>query len=210
MNGMMLQIKAERLEHCPQGQLEKATGGSIGWDILSADSIYVPTYSELVEWGKFTWELVGPLTTFSEEQQEDIRACTSIKVEGDQVYRRRYEPFLVRTGIKLIPYDRCWFILAPRSSTGARYLCNLIHGIGVIDPDYNDELLVPIIANAHPQIFKRGEKIAQLMLLPWVPAEVQREVPVDNEYYDEYGGAIRAGGSRLLGTRTGGFGSTGI
>ena len=122
------------------------------------------------------------------------------------VYCKKYIPFYVRTGVKITPSERCWLNLSIRSGVASKFHINLLNGIGVIDPDYPDEYLLALHALHDDQILLKGERVAQLIVCPFIPAQVKhndRDKDLMFVYGDEYGGPLSP-------VRTGGFGSTGM
>lgn len=235
----LLELNVERLDHWPNGQLQKATDGSIGYDLKVADTIIVPSLETLDKTGQYSWLPRLPLSEFTEGQQTDILGVATRDPLGQAVldkdekvllgasttteaapYKRysfyvneqgvvhckKYRPFLVRTGLKLSPSDRCWFSLTIRSGIATKFHINLINGIGVVDADYPDEYLLALHALHDDQIILKGERIAQLIVNPFIPAQIKHNDRDNNlmfVYGDEYGGPISP-------VRMGGFGSTGM
>lgn len=79
------------------------------------------------------------------------------------------------------------FMLCNRSSIAYKKALMVCNGVGVIDQDYQDEIKVMYInMSGEPQTIKKGERIAQLVPMRYVPFLFDVE---DSE-------------------RTGGFGST--
>lgn len=232
----LLELRVERLEHCPPEQLRKATGGSIGYDLKVADTIVIPTIETLKKRGDFSWVPKVKLKELTEGQQRDVLESVTtspfgrpvlsedgkVLVEKDTtksldpsysfyidsnevVHVKSYNPFLVRTGIKISTSDRCWMMLAIRSGLAVKQHINLINGIGVVDADYPQEYLLALQAIGDDQIVNAGERVAQMIISPFIPAEVNWGLQDDIMYVDphEYGGVISP-------IRTGGFGSTGV
>lgn len=80
-----------------------------------------------------------------------------------------------------------------RSGLGAKHGLTVAQGVGVIDPDYRGEIVVWLLntAETHKTV-TRGERIAQLVLMPYRQAQI--------EAVDELGETSRG---------SGGFGHTG-
>jgi dUTP pyrophosphatase len=101
----------------------------------------------------------------------DLVAC--IKNERD-IYPGNAT--LIPTGIGInmqsIPED-CVAMIFPRSGKGHREGIVLGNGTGIIDKDYQGELLVSILNRntIQPICIRPGEKIAQLVFLPIIRAE---------------------------------------
>lgn len=85
-------------------------------------------------------------------------------------------------------------LVVPRSSVGAKRRLKLANTVGIIDNSYRGEILM-IFANENkiPQTINPGERLAQMILLPYVTYNI---VETDSLSETERG--------------EGGFGSTGI
>ncbi|WP_028574857.1 dUTP diphosphatase [Desulfonatronovibrio hydrogenovorans] len=60
-----------------------------------------------------------------------------------------------------------------RSGLGTRHGLVVSQGVGVIDPDYRGEIIVSLLNNSPvPGTVKRGERIAQLLFLPFFQARI--------------------------------------
>ena len=80
-----------------------------------------------------------------------------------------------------------------RSGLGAKHGLTVAQGVGVIDPDYRGEIVVWLLnTSENHKTVARGERIAQLVVMPYRPARL--------EFVDELGETCRGGG---------GFGHTG-
>jgi dUTPase len=122
------------------------------------------------------------------------------------VHCKMYKPFFVRTGVKITPSERCWLMLSIRSGIATKFHINLLNGVGIVDPDYPGEYLLALSALRDDQILVKGERVAQMIVCPFIPAVINhadRDRDISFLHGDEYGGAIGA-------VRIGGFGSTGI
>jgi dUTP pyrophosphatase len=61
-----------------------------------------------------------------------------------------------------------------RSGLGAKDGLTVAQGVGVIDPDYRGEIKVWLLnTSSREQVIERGQRIAQLVLLPFFAAEVR-------------------------------------
>ena len=78
---------------------------------------------------------------------------------------------LVPTGIAVAIPEGHVGILAARSSLAAKKSMTLANGVGVIDPDYRGEILVPLVSLRGMNTIPRGERIAQLVIVPVVRVE---------------------------------------
>lgn len=93
----------------------------------------------------------------------DLRACieSSIVIEPDQAV-------LIPTGFAAYVEDRdLMFMLSPRSGLGHKHGIVLGNLTGIIDSDYQGQLMVSCWNRSGvPFEVKRGERIAQAILLP--------------------------------------------
>lgn len=90
-------------------------------------------------------------------------------------------------------------LLLPRSGLGGRYGIVLRNNVGLIDSDYHESIQAMIINQGNePQHYKKGTRIAQLMFIPYIKANL---VTVSQEQFDEL---------TTSSERIGGFGSTGL
>lgn len=118
----------------------------------------------------------------------DLRALT-----GGPVAIAPGETALLHTGLAFaIPKGYVGLVFA-RSSLGAKRGLAPANKVGVIDADYRGELMVALHNHgAVPQVVEDGDRVAQLVIVPYLTA---RFTPAD-----ELDGTERGGG---------GFGSTG-
>jgi dUTP pyrophosphatase len=80
------------------------------------------------------------------------------------------ETYVVSTGLKLEIPEGYFGMLVPRSGLASKSGIVLANTVGIIDSDYRGELLVPLM-NRSEEAFeiKSGYRIAQLLLLPYIP-----------------------------------------
>ena len=103
------------------------------------------------------------------------------------------ETVLIKTGIALeIPNNYVGLIYSRSGLATKRHLAPA-NKVGVIDSDYRGEILVALHNHSNsPQIIENGERIAQLVITPYIQAEfIEADALSDTERSD------------------GGFGSTG-
>lgn len=85
------------------------------------------------------------------------------------------ERFAVPTGLamELDTPGLAGFVFS-RSGLGAKHGLTVAQGVGVIDPDYRGEIIVWLLntSNTHRTV-TRGERIAQLIIMPFVQASIQ-------------------------------------
>ena len=121
----------------------------------------------------------------------DLRACISAPVVVPVE-----DTIAVPTGIAIHIQDRnlAAFIF-PRSGLAAKHHLTLQNSVGVIDSDYQGELVVLLRNESQiPYTVRPGDRIAQLVYMP----VVHPMVSIVSSFHDE---TIRG---------TGGFGSTGV
>ena len=98
----------------------------------------------------------------------DLYAAESVTIEPQQVR-------LVGTGFSLceLPHRAdhdLVFMLCNRSSIAYKKALMVCNGVGVIDQDYQDEVKVMYInLSGEPQTINKGERIAQLVPMRYVP-----------------------------------------
>ncbi len=119
----------------------------------------------------------------------DLYACID-----DDITIQPHQTILIKTGIAVeIPKGYAGFVYA-RSGIASKRDLAPANKVSVIDADYRGELLVPLHNHGlMPRTIKCGERIAQMVIAPFVKAEF-------NEV-DELNETVRGNG---------GFGSTGI
>ncbi|MBQ7718735.1 MAG: dUTP diphosphatase [Clostridia bacterium] len=112
---------------------------------------------------------------------------------GDKITVQPGETVMIHTGIALeIPEGYGGFVFA-RSGLATKRGLAPANKVGVIDADYRGEVMVSIYnQSAEPQTIDGGERIAQLVIMPFLAAEFTET--------DELSDTQRG---------TGGFGSTG-
>lgn len=119
----------------------------------------------------------------------DLYAC----LEEDAVIAPN-ERKMIPTGIAIeLPDSGAGAFVFPRSSVSSKFGVSLANCVGVIDSDYRGEVIVPLINHSdEPYTVHNGDRIAQMVIMPVVPADYTET--------DELGDTLRGAG---------GFGSTG-
>ncbi len=135
-------------------------------------------------------KMIPPDYSTADSAGLDLRACI------------KEEEAVVEPGCRLaVPTGMAMEISEPglagfvfsRSGLGAKRGLTVAQGVGVIDPDYRGEIVVWLLNTSdEPHTVRRGQRIAQLVLLPYFRAGI---IPVE-----ELGETTRGGG---------GFGHTG-
>ena len=102
---------------------------------------------------------------------------------------------VIGTGVAVaLPEGACGLVV-PRSGLAARHGLSVVNGPGLIDPSYRGEIRVVLVnLGAEPYAGEPGDRIAQLLLVPFAAPEtrVVDELPASAD-----------------GRGTGGFGSSG-
>ncbi|MDR1777041.1 MAG: dUTP diphosphatase [Desulfovibrio sp.] len=94
----------------------------------------------------------------------DLRACLA----QNEAFIAPGDRLFIPAGIAVQPAspDVAGFVYS-RSGLGAREGLVVAQGVGVIDPDYTGEILVPLLnTSGQERLVKRGERIAQLVFQP--------------------------------------------
>lgn len=112
---------------------------------------------------------VGDKPLFKGSEQAagyDVTAC----FEEDSITLKPKEHKFVPTGLKIfLNNDNYMMMLVPRSGLGAKKGIGLRNTIGIIDSDYQNEIMVVLVNNSEEEVtIERGERIAQLIFTPIV------------------------------------------
>ncbi len=114
-------------------------------------------------------------------------------LDEDSVTINPGETYLVHTGIAIeIPKGYAGFVFA-RSGLSTKKGLAPANKVGVIDCDYRGEIMTPLYnQSSKPQTIENGERIAQIVFMPYIKADFQGAQNLDESDRS-----------------TGGFGSTG-
>ena len=84
------------------------------------------------------------------------------------------ERAMVPTGVAIAIPPGLAGLVVPRSGLAARHGISVVNGPGLVDPNYRGELRV-ILVNLGEETFRAdaGDRIAQLLLVPYVAPELQ-------------------------------------
>ena len=89
-------------------------------------------------------------------------------MEGELVLQPG-ERALIGTGIAIALPDGCEAQVRPRSGLALRHGITLLNSPGTIDPDYRGEVGVILVnLGSEPFTFRNGERIAQLVIAPFI------------------------------------------
>ena len=97
---------------------------------------------------------------------------------------------VVPTGVAIALPDGVAGLVVPRSGLAARHGISVVNGPGLVDPNYRGELRVVLVnLGEHPFEARPGDRIAQLLLVPFVaPAlRVVDELPGSERGADGFG-----------------------
>ena len=105
------------------------------------------------------------------------------------------ERAMIGTGIAIAVPERHAGLVLPRSGLAAKHGISLVNAPGLIDAGYRGELRVLLLNTdrEHPFEIERGDRIAQLLLVPFATATPEQVAALDES---DRGGA--------------GFGSSGV
>ncbi|MBQ9414355.1 MAG: dUTP diphosphatase [Clostridia bacterium] len=119
----------------------------------------------------------------------DIYACT----QGEAVTIAPHTTALIHTGIALAIPDGLVGLVYARSGIASKRDLAPANKVGVIDSDYRGELMVALHNHGEkPQTVEDGERIAQMVITPYITASFEPAESLDGTERGE-----------------GGFGSTG-
>ena len=126
-----------------------------------------------------------PMPTYATEGSAalDLRACIDNKIE-----LLPKNTILVPTGLAFYIQDKdyAWIIL-PRSGLGHKHGIILGNSVGLIDSDYQGELMVSLFNNSNSVfIINPGDRIAQFMLIP--------VISIEYEFVDDFNATSRSSG----------------
>ena len=98
----------------------------------------------------------------------DLCACTE-----NEVVLKAGERTVIPTGIAIaIENNETAAFVYARSGLGIKHGISLSNGVGVIDSDYRGECFIALHNDTEePRTVRTGERIAQLVLLPYLPIE---------------------------------------
>lgn len=86
----------------------------------------------------------------------------------------------IHTGLKLAIPDGYFGLVCIRSSLGRKGLI-LSNGVGIIDPDYRGEIMIPLYHHGEEVIrLEEGERVAQMILLPYIQVEFEEVDKLDS------------------------------
>jgi len=122
-----------------------------------------------------TQDVPLPMYTTAESAGMDVRAA----VEQDLVVRPK-ETVLVPTGFAIAIPPGFEAQIRPRSGLAIKHQIGILNSPGTIDADYRGEVRI-ILTNfgATDFLIKRGDRIAQMVIAPYVKAEWEERESLD-------------------------------
>ena len=138
--------------------------------------------------------VVGPAPTYAHpgDAGADLRASDDVRLAPGE---RR----LVGTGVRIALPEGTVGIVTPRSGLAAKVGLSIVNAPGIIDAGYRGEIKVCLVnLDRHDDIqIRRGERIAQLVIVPFVTANFVEVHELDATDRGA-GGYGSSGGSQLL------------
>ena len=126
-----------------------------------------------------------PMPTYATEGSAalDLRACIDNKIE-----LLPKNTILVPTGLAFYIQDKDYAgIILPRSGLGHKHGIILGNSVGLIDSDYQGELMVSLFNNSNNVfIINPGDRIAQFMIIP--------VISIEYEFVDDFNATSRSSG----------------
>jgi dUTP diphosphatase len=113
----------------------------------------------------------------------DLRCVEAFTLEPGE---RRVVP----TGVAIALPDGVAGLVVPRSGLAARHGLSVVNGPGLVDPNYRGELRVVLVnLGGEPFAAQAGDRIAQLLLVPFVAPELRvvDELPDTERGADGFG-----------------------
>lgn len=95
----------------------------------------------------------------------DLRSTVDINIKAHKTVK-------IGTGIALAIPPHHFGALFSRSGLSTNKGLRLANCVGIIDSDYRGEIIVPIYNDSNEtQLIKKGERIAQIIIIPYIDAE---------------------------------------
>jgi len=112
-----------------------------------------------------------PMPCYMTSQAAGLDICAAI--EKDLILNKG-EIALVPTGFAIALPEGFEAQIRPRSGLAAKHGIGLINSPGTIDADYRGEVMIPLInLGKEPYTFRRGERIAQMVIKKVYRAEIE-------------------------------------
>ena len=128
-------------------------------------------------------EIQMPSYTTSGSAAMDLRACLD-----DKINLLPKNTTLIPTGVSFYIEDKDYAgIILPRSGLGHKHGIILGNSVGLIDSDYQGELMVSLFNNSDKNFeINPGDRIAQFMLIP--------VIKIEYDFVDEFISTERSSG----------------
>ena len=103
----------------------------------------------------------------------DLKAARTVRIATDSCV-------LIETGVRAVIPDGCVGLVFPRSGLGSKGL-TLRNAVGVIDSGYRGEIKAALWNKTGQAVtVNRGDRIAQLVVMPYVQCEIVRSTVDDD------------------------------
>lgn len=113
--------------------------------------------------------------TSDEAEKPEYKTIGSVGADLSTIEKYTINPLevlLLRTGLIVEIPENFFGMIAPRSSIVLKNHLDMPNSVGIIDSDYRGELLIPLRnLGTKPFTIEKGERIAQLIILPYVKGE---------------------------------------
>lgn len=124
-----------------------------------------------------------PFRGSSESAGYDLYAAIA-----EPIYIAPYTTELISTGLAMEIPGGCFGGLFPRSGLATKSGLRLANCVGVVDSDYRGVVLVPLHNDTNQvQKVEPGERICQLIILPYITADFERVDSLDETERGEGG-----------------------
>ena len=131
-----------------------------------------------------------PLPRYMTDQSAGMDLCAAVKKD---LVLKKGEITLIPTGFAIALPPGFEAQIRPRSGLAVKHGIGLINSPGTIDADYRGEIKIAVInLGADPYTFRRGDRIAQMVIKKTYPAKLDIVEELDETHRN-----------------TGGFGHTG-
>lgn len=99
-----------------------------------------------------------------------------------------HESCKIHTGLKLEIPEGYFGLIVPRSSTGTKLNLMLENSCGIIDSDYRGEVVMFMYNYGNSDVeIKRGDRLCQLILVPYLKADIVKVKKLSNTERGESG-----------------------
>jgi dUTP pyrophosphatase len=110
---------------------------------------------------------VAPARTRAGDAGYDLRCLQAFSLAPG-------ERAVVGTGVAVALPEGCCGLVVPRSGLAARHGLSVVNGPGLIDPNYRGEIRVVLVnLGDEPFTAAAGDRIAQLLVVPFVAPEIE-------------------------------------